>query len=127
MLIVDEKGARMHEKNGNRNEAEKFKERTGSKDKQRNPNLKPGGMTRRRVHHTSRATNLRFACIRSASAGVGAGAGVRNASSGDLLATVFVGLTCNRVLETLGTGPGGVEDGAGPAVLSAEPPIAVGS
>lgn len=80
----------------------------------------------RRVHHTSRAANLRFACIRSASAGVGIGAGVRNASSGDLLATVFVGLTCNRVLEPLRTVPDGVADGIGPAVLSAEPPSAVG-
>lgn len=82
-------------------------------------------MPRRIFHHTSRAANLRFACIRSESAGLGAGAGVRKASSGDLLATVFVGVTCNRVLEPLAV-PDGVADGVGPAVLSAEPPIAVG-
>ena len=86
------------------------------------------GMTRRIVHHTSCAANLRLACIRSVSAGVGAGAGVRNTFSGDLLATVFVGVTCNRVLEPepLATGPDDVVDDIGPAVLSAEPPIAVG-
>ena len=85
-------------------------------------------MTRRIVHHTSCAANLRLACIRSTSAGVGAGAGVRNPSSGDLLATVFVGVTCNRVLEPepLATGPDDVLDDIGPAVLSAEPSIAVG-
>jgi hypothetical protein len=55
-------------------------------------------------------------------------AGVRNASCGDLLATVFVGVTCNRVLEPepLGAGRDDVVDVVGPAVLSAEPPIAVG-
>ena len=58
---------------------------------------------------------------------MGRGAGVRNASSCDLLATVFVGVTCNRVLEPLGGGgPDGLADDVGPAVLSAEPPIAVG-
>jgi len=85
-------------------------------------------MARGTVHQTSRAANLRLACTRSASAGVGAGAGVKNASSSDLLATVFVGVTCNRVLEPepLGGGPDGLADDVGPAVLSAEPPIAVG-
>jgi hypothetical protein len=39
VLIVDEKGGSLCEKNGNQNEAGKFKERTGSKNNLRNPNL----------------------------------------------------------------------------------------
>lgn len=79
----------------------KFKERTGKLYPKYQSKVQEMWQ-RQTIYHTSCASNLRFACIRSASAGVGKGAGVRGASSANLLATVFVGLTCNTLLPLLG-------------------------